>query len=160
MKGDWGQSKIGAQRPNPSYLTKLRFISFMGKIFVAQNSSCEEFFSPGGQNRKVSFPLHVLVSPKGGLNRSYASFILNVAWGGIFLLTDQPLPKGSVVFTKLLIAPDSKVLADFVGLVLGSQGPGQKYPGMFIKFIDFGQQEMNKLVACLEEKVHLVDQRE
>lgn len=132
----------------------------MGKLFVVQKGICGEFLNSGKQNRKVSFPLQILVSPKEGRSRSYTSFILNVDWGGIFVFTDQLLAKGSVVFTKIHIAPDSKVLADFVGLVLGEQGPGQKYPGIFIKFIDFGQQEMNKLVAILEEKAHLVDQRE
>jgi hypothetical protein len=130
----------------------------MGKLFVAQNGICEEFFSSGVKNREVPFPLHVLVSPKEGLSSRHASFILNVDWGGVFVFTDQPLAEGCVVFIYFFIPPNSKVLIDFVGLVLRSKSRDQKHPGMFIKFIDFGQQGMNNLVAYLEEQKHLVDQ--
>lgn len=74
------------------------------------------------------------------------------------MFTDKPLAEGAVVFTQLLIPPDSKILADFVGFVLTSKSPIPKHPGMFIKFIDFGQQEMGKLVAILEGQTPLVDQ--
>lgn len=130
----------------------------MGNIFVVQNGICKAFLRSDIQHRKISFPLHASVLPKESFGRIYSSFILNVDWEGIFVFTDQPLAEGTMVLTKFLIPPDAKVLADFVGFVLASKSPIPKYPGMFIKFIDFGQQEMGKLVACLEGRTPLVDQ--
>lgn len=132
----------------------------MERFFVTQNGDCEEFSRSGVRNRKVSFPLHLLISPQEGLNSNHTSFILNVDLSGVFVFTDQPLAEGCMVYIYFFIPPAAKVLADFVGLVLGSKNRNQKHPGMFIKFIDFGQLGMNGLVACLEGRKHLVDRKE
>ncbi|MBN1547532.1 MAG: hypothetical protein JW902_12820 [Syntrophaceae bacterium] len=108
----------------------------------------------------VSFPLNLMLSLKDGSHAIHSNFILHVTWGGLFVFTEQPWKAGCVVFANFFIPPESRALAEFVGLILRASGEESPHPGMLVKFLDFGQKEMRRLVDFLEERKHLIDEKE
>ena len=132
----------------------------MEKYFLCRSGSCTAFCRPTDVCRKVPFPIQIQVSSRNDQGTDHADFLLNASRGGVYIPTDRPRLPGTVVRVAFYIPPHAKVLADFVGLVAAPGRRRPAYPGMLIKFIDFGHQEMHNLLAYLEGRKHLVDLRE
>ena len=128
----------------------------MDKLFLDSHGEAVEW--DGRERReKVRFPVCLAVEVNGRSSESCADFILNISRAGIFILTENPLEKGTKVKLRFSIPPEEKALSEFDGVVVGAnRDPG--YPkGMHIKIIDSGPDELKSLEAYLEGRKHLLD---
>ncbi|HBG46454.1 MAG TPA: hypothetical protein DDW94_05625 [Deltaproteobacteria bacterium] len=140
----------------------------MDKLFLDSHGEAVEW--DGRERReKVRFPVCLAVEVNGRSSESCADFILNISRAGIFILTENPLEKGTKVklrfsippeekaLSEFSIPPEEKALSEFDGVVVGAnRDPG--YPkGMHIKIIDSGPDELKSLEAYLEGRKHLLD---
>ena len=86
-----------------------------------------------------------------GLDRSFICVVEDLSEGGLFLRTDQLLPRGTFVVIDLVRPGQRKVLR-LEGTVAGAKLPGpDNKPGMGIEFGEIPDGERARLLALLSE---------
>lgn len=127
------------------------------KLFIDSNETVEESLSTGERRMHVRFPVELAVRYGESSPIIFDDFILNASKGGVYILTDNPLPQGSIILMHFFIPPDEKLLGEFKGEVIDvNESP--RYPnGMHIKFFDYSDADMDRLAAYMEERLPVLD---
>lgn len=127
------------------------------KVFVDRRGVVEEFAGTE-KRRHVRFPLCLAVKYGEEVPLVCADFTMNISKGGVYIMTDNPLPKGAKITMHFYIPPQEKLLGEFEGKVVGVNLDDPAYPrGMHVKFMDVNENALSRLEDYLEENRHLVD---
>ena len=84
------------------------------------------------------------------------SFVLNASRGGLFIISERPFPRGSILHIHFFIPPEEKLLGAFVGEVAGVNLSSRQPHGMHIRLLGYSA-DMKQLIAYLEERLPLLD---
>jgi hypothetical protein len=129
--------------------------SVVGKYFIDLNGAVTEY--KGGEHSKdVRFPVCLVVNYFTGVRKECADFVLNISKCGIFIGTEDTLPIGSRIRMCFHIPPDVKLLGEFDGEVIKVNNSNDPR-GMFIRFVDCSNRELDRLEGFLDENRHLLD---
>ncbi len=132
----------------------------MGKIFVDKRGDVFKFVSEKDPPVHVRFPVKLAVRVENEVSEFfyYSEFVLNISKGEVFIETDSPLSKDSVLTMHFYIPPEEKLLGEFEGKVRDTNGNNNNYPqGMFVKFTGDFKEDIIGFVDYLDEKKYLVD---
>lgn len=100
----------------------------------------------------IRFPVSLAV--RYGLDEPqvYQDFVLNVSKGGVYIVTDETLPEGSIIIMHFFIPPHQKLLAEFRGEVIAVNQTDLYPRGMHVEFFDVPEADMQQLEDFLEGK--------
>ncbi|HHL39664.1 MAG TPA: hypothetical protein ENJ37_04100 [Deltaproteobacteria bacterium] len=130
-----------------------------GIIILDRAGQAVEYSTVEERRRYIRFPVTLSVRFKGRTT-SGNDFVLNASRGGLFIKTENLLPRGSLIEIELFIPPDGKRLGEFKGKVVGVNADESLYAkGLHVEFVDCNKEELDRLVDFLEERRHLVDER-
>lgn len=128
------------------------------KLFIDRNKVVDETVSTGERRRHVRFPVQLAVRYAEEAPIIYDSFILNASKGGVFILSNDPLPRGSIINMHFFIPPDEKLLGEFHGEVINTN-ESSRYPhGMHVKFFGYSDADMDRFTAYMEERIPILDE--
>lgn len=127
------------------------------KLYIDHHGEVSGAFDGSERRAHVRFPVNLAVRYGDSIPLIYEDFVLNLSKGGVYIITDHPLPPGSIITMHFFIPPEQKLLGEFNGeVVQAKRAPG--YPdGMHVAFFDLGSEELNRLEAYLEEKRPLLN---
>ena len=120
----------------------------------------DEYSAVKERCKHVRFPVFVAI--KYGERKCFAfqDFVLNISKGSVFIRTDKQIPEGSGIILHFYIPPEVKLIGEFTGEVIAANPDDLNYSeGLYVKFIDHSDDELNRLGEFLEEKRHLVDKK-
>lgn len=131
----------------------------MGNIFVDKGGDVYKFMSENDHPEHVRFPVKLAVKVEEEFPEFfyYSDFILNLNKGEVFVLTDSPIPRDSVLKMHFYIPPEEKLLGEFEGKVMGINHDNNYPQGIFVKFTGDFENDMIIFTDYLDEKKHLVD---
>ncbi len=131
----------------------------MGNIFVDKGEEVYKFVSENDRPIHVSFPVKLAVKIEEEFPELfyYSDFVLNLNKGEVFIITDSPIPKGSVLIMHFYIPPEEKLLGEFEGKVTGINYDNNYPQGMFVEFTGNFGNDMIVFTDYLDEKKHLID---
>jgi len=129
------------------------------KIFTDTAGEVDEFEAGTERRTHVRFPVCLDIRWGDTLAEQCVNFSMNVSRGGVFVQTTSPLAVRSKVKMEFYIPPAGKLLCECSGVVVAVNTDSRLYPcGMHVKFTDYTDEGMQRLVDYLEEKRHLVDE--
>lgn len=123
----------------------------MDKFFVDKGGEAEEYFQG---RRHVRFPLCMAARLGSGEPLECPDFVLNTEKAEVLVRTSRKFPRHSAVTLHFYIPPESKLLAEVKGRVIGISASGVR---MRIGR-GFGD-EMKRLEGYLEETRRLMDRK-
>ncbi len=131
----------------------------MGNIFVDKGGDVYKFMSENDHPEHVHFPVKLAVKVEEEFPEFfyYSDFILNLNKGEVFIITDSPISKGSVLIMHFYIPPEEKLLGAFEGKVMGINHDNNYPQGIFVEFTGNFRNDMIIFTDYLDEKKHLVD---
>lgn len=121
----------------------------MAKYFVDKGGDAEEF---DHGRRHVRFPVCLAIRLGPDVPLECPDFVLNVEEGEVLVKTSAGLPAGAGVDMHFYIPPESKLLAEFKGVVRAVSASGVR-----IKITGRPKGELERLSAYLEERRRLTD---
>lgn len=127
----------------------------MDKYFIDRDSRAEECFKGRKKCKKVKFPLCLAIQIDDELV-DCADFLLNISKGIMFIQPPALFPVNTKLNLHFYIPPETKLLAEFKGMVIGARQINNA-TGNLIKIIDLFHNKLHMLEEHLEEKNHLVD---
>jgi len=131
----------------------------LDKFFVDKNGDVIEFTSDKDRRTHVRFPVNLSVRYCDETSEPCADFIMNISMGGVFIQSETPKPVGCRIRMDFEIPPKIRYLGRFNGEVVAVNADDPKYPkGMFVKFVDAGDEELKMLEDFLEGHRHLLDE--
>jgi len=131
----------------------------MGNIFVDRGGEVYKFVSENDRPVHVRFPVKLAVKIEEEFPEFfyYSDFVLNLNKGEVFIITDSPIPKGSLLIMHFFIPPEEKLLGEFEGKVTGINHDNNYPKGVFVEFKGSFGNEMIIFTDYLDEKKHLID---
>jgi len=128
------------------------------KLFVDSNG---EMTGYGGQDREkrsdIRFPVNLAVQYGEDIPHIYRDFVLNISKGGVYIVTDSPLQKHSIIIMHFYIPPHEKLLGEFKGEVVAVNQTDSYPRGMHVEFFDVSAENMQRLEGFLEGKRSLLN---
>ena len=143
------------------------------RLFINSRGVTQEVVPGSNQRRYVRFPVHLAVSygaveyeaagcgavgDEDEGSRIYNSFVLNASRGGLFIISERPFPRGSILHIHFFIPPEEKLLGAFEGEVVGVNEQSSRYPqGMHVRLLRYAD-DMKRFIDYTEERSALLDQ--
>ncbi len=81
----------------------------------------------------------------------YAGVSANLSRGGLFLICDQPLPKGTAVTVRFVLPNGHSVVAD--GVIRWARESGSSVPGMGLGFSRLAAEDLRQIAAYCDDSV-------
>lgn len=107
--------------------------------------------APFGKNRRrhPRTPLSLLVQVRfDSFEEFLAEYSLDISPGGMFVKTQEPRPKGSMIYLQFSLRDGSKLIEGLGRVVhVNPEGDRSRTPGMGIEFVNFDPESM----ALIEE---------
>lgn len=128
------------------------------RLFVDNEGKMVEVGGEFQERRSdVRFPVNLAVRYGENEPQVYENFVLNISKGGVYIITDQPLPEGAIIIMHFFVPPQQKLLAEFKGEVVGVN-TSDLYPcGMHVEFFDTPTESWRRLEGFLEGKRSLLN---
>ena len=105
----------------------------------------------------VRFPVNLAVRYGEEDPEIYQDFVLNISKGGVYIITDRPLPMGSIIVMHFFVPPQQRLLAEFTGEVV-AVNENELYPqGMHVEFFNIKEESIRQLESFLEGKRSLLN---
>jgi len=128
------------------------------KFFVDNDGKMVEVGGTFQEKRTdIRFPVNLAVRYGEGDPKVYENFVLNISKGGVYIITEQPLPKGAIIVMHFFVPPQQKLLAEFAGEVVGINQSELYPPGMHVEFFDVRPESVSRLEGFLEGKRSLLN---
>lgn len=116
----------------------------------------DEYEGDADNRQHIRFPVCIAVKYSGA-SFDYCEYILNISNGGVFIMTDKPLPVGEHIDMQFHI-PNNKVLFELHGRIVWINKEGSKHPrGMGIEILHCSEDCKKALNEYLSAKRHLFD---
>jgi hypothetical protein len=134
-------------------------LKHMGNIFVDRGGEVYKFVSENDRPVHVRFPVKLAVKIEEEFPEFfyYSDFVLNLNKGEVFIITDSPIPKGSLLIMHFYIPPEEKLLGEFEGKVTGINHDNNYPQGIFVEFKGSFGNDMIIFTDYMDEKTHLID---
>lgn len=136
------------------------FVNSNGKMVEHEGLArkCLSAECPAWEKRsEVHFPVNLAVQYGEDIPQIYPDFVLNISKGDVCIITDRPLPEGSIITMHFYIPPHEKLLGEFNGEVIIEGQPASCTKCMYVRFFDVSAENMQQLEGFLEGKRSLLN---
>lgn len=109
------------------------------------------------KRQHIRFPVCIAVKHSGA-SFDFCEYMLNISSGGVFIITDKPMPIGEHIKMQFHI-PHNKMLVELNGRVVWvNKENNNKYPrGMGIEFVNCPEESKKMLDGYLSAQKPLLD---
>ena len=130
----------------------------MDKFLLDRGTEVREYTGSTNTHKRIRFPTCLEVEYYKGRQRRCCDFTLCLSVGGLFINSEEPCKVGDRIQMIFCIPPHIKSLGEFDGEIMNVSVDDPNYPrGIFVKFINCGEKELDKLEDLIEERAHLID---
>jgi len=127
------------------------------RFFIDIGESVEEVLPDRNRRQYVRFPVRLAILYGEEMLLNVDAFILDVNRGEVFIHSEHPLLKGSMIHLHFYIPPEEKLLGAFEGEVV-KVNRFSGYPrGMHVQLFGYSADDMDRLEAYLEERRQLLN---
>ena len=105
------------------------------------------------ERRKFArIPLNLLIQVRFD---TFEQFIVqyadNISEGGLFLKSDDPKEKGSMIYLQFALRDGTKLI-EGLGKVVHVNPKGSAHPGMGVEFVSFDEESREMIKAIVDER--------